>query len=236
MKIVLNPQYEKYRAFIEEIPIIFPDEGKTIQDGRNTVKVFERDGILFNVKKFRVPIFINRIIYSFFRKSKASRAYNYSTEINHRGFRSPESVAYIEEYRNGLLSSSYYICLHLAYSQEMREFYFGPLENNEALFSSFARYTASIHEARIYHKDYSPGNVLIEKKDDKCEFYLVDTNRMEFDPVSLKKGCRNFERMFNNDEVYEFVATEYATARNLSVKECIKWTNFYKDRFLKKHP
>lgn len=236
MKIVLNPQYEKYRTFIEEIPAIFPHEGKTIQDKRNTIKVLERNGIFFNVKKFRIPLFINRIIYTFFRKTKTWRSYNYSMEINCRGFQSPEPVAYIEEYRVGLLSDSYYICLQAPYSQEIREFYFGPLEGYEDLFSAFARYTAALHEAGIYHKDYSPGNILIGKKDEKFDFYLVDTNRMRFGPVSLREGCRSFERLFDNDEVYEFIAKEYAIGRNLDIEECIQWTNYYKTRFLKKHP
>jgi len=236
MKMILNPAYEKYRIFIEEIPVIFPNEGEILQDRRNTIKVLERNGILFNIKRFRTPIFINRIIYTFFRRTKASRAYTYSAEVNRRGFQSPEPVAYLEEYPNGLLSHSYYICLQAPYSQEIRKFYFGPLKGNEALFSAFARYTAALHEAEIYHKDYSPGNVLIGEKDGEFDFYLVDTNRMKLGPVSLQEGCRNFERMFDNDDVYEFIAREYAIARNLNAAGCLKWINFYKDRFLKKHP
>lgn len=57
------------------------------------------NGLEINVKRYRVPIFINRIAYTFFRKSKACRAYNNAFEVIKRGFETPESIAYIEEFR-----------------------------------------------------------------------------------------------------------------------------------------
>ena len=67
MKILLNPAFESLRTFVESVPQIFGEEGKTIYKGRNEIKVFQVDGIQVNVKRYRVPIFVNRIV---FRKMK----------------------------------------------------------------------------------------------------------------------------------------------------------------------
>ena len=132
MKIVLNPEYKFLQQFVQDLPTRFASEGKVIQDKRNTIKVFEYKELEINVKRYRVPIFINRIAYTFFRKSKACRAYNNAFEVIKRGFETPESIAYIEEFKGGLLHYSYYISLQCPYRREIREYYQGPLQGNEA--------------------------------------------------------------------------------------------------------
>lgn len=78
MKVCINKDYEQFRHFIEEIPNYFDNNGTMIYNGRrNKLKSFEVGGTLINVKSYRVPIFINRIIYTWFRKSKAERAYQH---------------------------------------------------------------------------------------------------------------------------------------------------------------
>ena len=126
MKIVLNPEYKFLQQFVQDLPTRFASEGKVIQDKRNTIKVFEYKELEINVKRYRVPIFINRIAYTFFRKSKACRAYNNAFEVIKRGFETPESIAYIEEFKGGLLHYSYYISLQCPYRREIREYYIFP--------------------------------------------------------------------------------------------------------------
>lgn len=233
-KIVIHPDYEHLRPFVEQLPIDFPTHGKVLQDRRNTIKTFEVNGTIINVKRFRIPIFINRIVYSFFRGSKASKAYYNSLEVIKRGFDTPHSIAYIEEYACGLLAYSYYISLQSPLSKEIRIFYSGPLEGNESFFKAFAHYSAALHEAGIYHQDYSPGNILFEEKEGKYDFCLVDINRMQFRSVTLESGCRNFERLFDNDDVYRFLALQYAEARKMDAGECIRLIFLYKNHFLRK--
>ena len=146
MKIVLNPEYKFLQQFVQDLPTRFASEGKVIQDKRNTIKVFEYKELEINVKRYRVPILINRIAYRFFRKSKAVKAYFNSLEVRKRGFNTPESIACIETFRGGLLHYSYYISLQCPFHKEMRELYFGPLTGNEDLLRAFARYTAALHE------------------------------------------------------------------------------------------
>ena len=101
MKIVLIPEYKFLQQFVQDLPNRFASEGKVIQDKRNTIKVFEYKELEINVKRYRVPIFINRIAYRFFRKSKAVKAYFNSLEVRKRGFNTPESIACIETFRGG---------------------------------------------------------------------------------------------------------------------------------------
>ena len=138
-KIILNPQYKSLYTFIETLPQNFNAGGEIVQDRRNTIKKFKVNGLEINVKRYRVPIFINRIAYTFFRKSKACRAYNNAFEVIKRGFETPESIAYIEEFKGGLLHYSYYISLQCPYRREIREYYQGPLQGNEALMTAFAQ-------------------------------------------------------------------------------------------------
>lgn len=221
-KITLNPQYESLQTFVETLPRNFNAGGEIVQDRRNTIKKFSADGLEINVKRYRVPIFINRIAYTFFRKSKACRAYRNAFEVISRGFETPESIAYIEEFKGGLLHYSYYISLQCPYRREIREYRQGPLQGNEPLLAAFARFTAALHEKGICHEDYSPGNVLIAQTEGEYHFSLVDINRMTFKRMNLEEGCKNFRRMFCDDELYLFLAREYAQYRHLDPDECCR--------------
>ena len=234
MKIVLNPEYKFLQQFVQDLPTRFASEGKVIQDKRNTIKVFEYKELEINVKRYRVPIFINRIAYRFFRKSKAVKAYFNSLEVRKRGFNTPESIDCIETFRGGLLHYSYYISLQCPFHKEMRELYFGPLTGNEDLLRAFARYTAALHEAGICHQDYSPGNVLVNGEGDCFQFALIDINRMKFRQMDLKKGCKNLMRMFENEEIYTFIAQEYARSRHFDPQQCKAWIHYYNHLSLKR--
>ena len=190
-KIILNPQYKSLYTFIETLPQNFNAGGEIVQDRRNTIKKFKVNGLEINVKRYRVPIFINRI-------------------------------AYIEEFKGGLLHYSYYISLQCPYRREIREYYQGPLQGNEALMTAFAQFTAALHEKGVCHEDYSPGNVLIAQIDGQYHFSLVDINRMTFKPMNLEEGCKNFRRMFISDELYIFLAKKYAQCRNFDQEACIR--------------
>ena len=94
MKEVINPAYGRFEDFVRRVPRIFSEEGKTIYKARNEIKVFEVDGVELNVKRYRVPLLINRIIYRFFRRPKAVRAYEYALRLVAKGFETPAPVSY----------------------------------------------------------------------------------------------------------------------------------------------
>jgi serine/threonine protein kinase len=235
MKAVINPKYEYLREWIEQIPFFFEDSGEVIYKGRNTIKVFSIDKDMeMNVKRYRKPILLNRIAYTFFRKSKSCRAYHNALKITDRGFETAEAVGYMEMKRNGLLSDCYFISLQCNGVKEMREYYFSPLAGNESLLEAFARYSAALHDAGIYHLDYSPGNILIRIEDGKYAFTLIDVNRMKFKPVSYVEGCKNFARLFEHDAMYQYIGQVYAQSRkkSLSQEETIRLIMHYKNKYL----
>lgn len=242
MKIILNPAFESLRAFVESIPQIFEKKGRTIYEGRNEIKVFQVNGMEVNVKRYRVPILLNRVVYSFFRKTKGIRAFSYPLQILNKGFETPEPIAYIEIKKCGLIHHSFFISMQSPYAHTFYEFGNATAEQYEEIAKAFASYTAKLHDAQIYHKDYSPGNILFDKIDGEYHFLLVDINRMSFGEVSMQKGCANFARLWGNTGFFELLATEYAKARGLDTKECIRlvldarrkfWIKFRKKHVVK---
>ena len=71
---------------------------------------------------------------------------------------------------------------------------------------------AELHEAEVYHADFSPGNVLYDRTEEGVRFSLIDINRMYFGPVSLKRGCANFSRLWGREAAFHLMAETYARA------------------------
>jgi hypothetical protein len=235
VKIVINPAYKHLEAFIRRLPALFEKEGEVVYADRNTIKTFEAEGFSISVKSFHVPSFFNRIIYGFFRPSKAARSYQCGLKLLEKGISTPEPIACIEQKRCGLLHNSYYVCAHLRYDGMMREFRAGALSGREELLRSFARFTASLHRRRVFHKDFSPGNILYVKDAGNYRFYLVDINRMSFRPVGMKKGCENFKRLWGNAEMIAFIAREYAEAMQWDAAACEALILKYRRKFWKRY-
>lgn len=196
MKIVVNPTYEHLREFIESIPNTFEKNGRIIYSGRNLIKVIEIDGVEINVKRYGVPAFVNRVIYSFFRNPKGRRAFEYPQMLLEKGFETPVPIAYVEERKFGLIAHSYFISKQSPYRRNFYEFGNADVNYCRDVIISFARYTANLHQAGILHRDYSPGNILFDYIDGEYHFTLVDINRMTFSKISVEMGCANFARLW----------------------------------------
>jgi glycosyltransferase involved in cell wall biosynthesis len=115
----------------------------------------------------------------------------------------------------------------------MYEFGKGGINGREHIVDALARFTARLHEAGVYHKDYSPGNILFDETPDSGEvkFCIVDINRMRFAPVSVRKGCANFARLWGQKDMFCLLASAYAKARNADGEDCIRWILHYRDKF-----
>jgi tRNA pseudouridine(55) synthase len=79
-KFVVNPAYGQFAGFVESLPHCFETEGEVVYTGRNVVKLFEIGGQKLVVKVYKRPLLYQRIDYTFIRKSKARRAYDYARE------------------------------------------------------------------------------------------------------------------------------------------------------------
>jgi glycosyltransferase involved in cell wall biosynthesis/tRNA A-37 threonylcarbamoyl transferase component Bud32 len=236
MKLEINPAYANLTDFVTSVPERFErNEGTVIYKGRNEIRVFEVDGEKINVKRYHKPFIINRIIYTFFRPSKARRAFVYARSLLAKGINTPEPIACIIINKTGLISDSYFISKHVDCERNMYEFGSGGIEGREHIIAALAVFTAKMHEQGILHRDYSPGNILFGIDNGEAEFCVVDINRMRFGKVSVSAGCRNFARLWGQKPFFELLASKYAEARGADSAYCVRTVLKARERFWRRY-
>lgn len=216
----IMPGFEKLQQFVEKLPQCYEKEGETIYVGRNMVKVMNVQGYKLNVKRFLIPSFPDRIVRSYFRRTKCWQAYTYAQLLLEKGFETPQPIAYVEERSYGLIGYTYFVSVHSEYPRKFYEFGNCAIEECEDVVRDFAHYTARLHEAGFLHHDYSPGNILFDYIDGNYQFSLVDINRLTFGKVTMKRGCANFKKLWGKKDFFILLAKEYAQARGFEEQEC----------------
>ena len=212
MKIVIGNAYRHYQEELESFIEHFDSTGHTIYGGeRNTLKTFNLVEKKVTIKAFRTPNLVNRIVYNYFRDSKAKRSFTHAQKLLELGIGTPQPIAFME--RSNALSflDSYYICEHIDYDLTYRELVHEPdYLNHDDILRAFTRFTFRMHEAGILFKDHSPGNTLICKEDDSYNFFLVDLNRMKFKSLSFHERMENMKRLTPKKEMVAVMANEYS--------------------------
>lgn len=212
MRIVICPEYQYLNNWIHQIPRLFATgDGDLLFKGRNQVRLFEVEGKKLVVKRFKRNDIIKRIVYSFFRESKARRSYENAVLLRKRGFCTPHEVAYIEETSLGLISQVYYVCEYTD-SQPIRPRLIKQTPFDEKLAVVYAQYVASLHAAGVLHRDLNPTNVLVDAEN---HFELIDINRMRFfdGPVPKNDCMENLTLFYWLTPAYRFILKEYARQR-----------------------
>lgn len=185
-----------------------------IYRGRNNLYRVDVKGRPLIVKDFKLPNFINRFVYTTLRKSKARRSYENAMRMEKLGFKTPRPVAYCEVKRNGRLTLSFYLSEELKGATEMRRWEDNP--DCPTLLPAFAAELYRLHRAGVWHKDFSPGNILyIKNSDDTYSFYYVDLNRMKFNVKSRRKLMRMFRSINLERGETRRLATLYAQAAGI---------------------
>ena len=177
-------RYAYLKSSFEMIREIFTGDIHTIHKARNELKIIELGDIKTVVKSFKVPHLFNRFVYSFFRQSKAHKAYHNALRLENLGISTPAPIATVEFIESGLLRESFFISEYFEYDFTIRTPLLEPLEDREAIFTAFAAYTYDLHIKGVWHLDYSPGNILIKRTEKGYQFSIVDINRMEFRSVT----------------------------------------------------
>ncbi|WP_455755660.1 lipopolysaccharide kinase InaA family protein [Sulfurimonas sp.] len=224
-KYQLNDKSTIFKDFLLNIKSYFESNTQTIHKARNELKIIPHANIDTVVKSFKVPNILRRVIYTYFRDSKAKKSYEYSIKIKEF---TPKPIGYIEFYENSLITDSYFVSEKFDYDFTIRE----PLldskfENRDEIFKAFARFTYKLHKNNILHQDYSPGNILIKKSDDGFILKVVDINRMEFRELSLDERLKNFNKLWAKDDEIETMAKEYARVSNEDESKCIQIAQNY---------
>lgn len=237
MKKVFSEKYKPFEAEITEMVNSFSIKGKKVDaPARNAIKIFELEGEKINIKSFRIPNAVNKIVYKFFRKSKAERSFHYAQILRKKGIGTPEPIAFFEETSSMTFGRSYYASEHVDYDLTYRELVTDPnLEDHEQILRAFTRFTYQLHENNILFLDHSPGNTLIRKtKDGDYVFYLVDLNRMHFKPLNQVERLKNFCRLTPKKEMVEVMADEYASLSGRSAAETFEKMWFFTRQFQEK--
>lgn len=243
----IYPNFENLTQNLIWVIDNFKGQGKDFVIGnRNIIKEFEVGGNSVIVKSFKVPNALNRIIYRYFRKSKARRSYEYAIKLQEKGIGTPLPYAYFENRDAFGLKDSYYISEHLFADLTFRELVQIPdFPEHDIILRQFTHFCFLLHEKGIEFTDHSPGNTLIKKDaPGKYSFYLVDLNRMNFhDSMGFDLRMENLKRLTPKEEMVAVMSNEYARYYNKTEQEIFKtlWDKtsefqrkFWRKRALKK--
>lgn len=231
-KITVNPAFSYLDDVVRDVARNgLPSDTVLIHKGRNRVGWIEREGIKLNIKAFKVPIFINRIVYTHLRPSKAARSYDNAMRLLSLGFLTPEPVAYIEETVNGLLTRSYYISRQIQ-GGSMRRLPENPLY--EPLLEAVAADLVRMHREGVWMKDFTPGNVLWAKNTSGNGFdlYYVDLNRIDFGVRDMRLLSRCFSAFVYDDADVVKFAQAYARAASLAEDTVVALARAARRRYL----
>ncbi len=209
-----------YQLLVDEISEYFSKSNIILQNDRNIIKEIEFNGQKLVVKSYAVPIFIQRFIYTYWKKSKARRAYEYALKIAKF---TPQAVAFVEYYQQNLLHKSYFICEKFEADFDIRKPLFNPdFADRDLIFKAFAKFVFELHQRQIMHQDLSAGNILIKAKNGNYEFKIIDINRMTFKKLSPQQRARNFNKLWANDEDLAIILAEYAKLAELDFNYFVK--------------
>lgn len=218
MNKVIAPDFLGNQHEITGIIENFDTTGTLFINGRrNKIKTFNLNGKTLNVKSFRVPNALNKLVYRFFRKSKARRSYEYANLLLQKGIGTPQPVAYFENYGTISLLDSYYVSEQLVADLTFRELVEVPgYPDHDTILRQFTRFSFLLHEKGIEFTDHSPGNTLIKNLGNgQYAFFLVDLNRMNFhDTMDFDLRMDNLKRLTPKEEMVAVMSNEYAKLYN----------------------
>lgn len=240
--VIISTKFKLFQNELLDVIDNFNEKGKLFDNRiRNKIKLFEFNGFTINVKSFKKPNFINKIVYRYFRKSKAKRSFKFANKLLENGIGTPQPIAFYENFDLIGLNDSYYISEHLNCDLTFRELVLQPdYPEWELILRKFTQFSYKLHQKGIEFKDHSPGNTLIKKNEnDDYDFYLVDLNRMEFhSTMSFNMRMKNLCRLTPYKEMIAIMSNEYAKSSQESeqlIFEILwKYTSDFQNKFQRK--
>ena len=238
---ILHPDYIRYQAFIDSLPVCFDQEGTIIYNSRNQVRLFVVGGETLVVKRYKIPMFHQRVAYTWFRPSKARRAYLFGLRLLEAGIDTPKPVACIEEYHCGLFRVGWFVSSYCpdANARSLRD----DVHPDPNLLSAIAQCLVRMHEHGILHGDTNLSNFLYREDASETFGYhitTIDVNRSTFkESLSVDDCARNLCRLTHVRPLLQDLITCYASIRNwnaddLSARVFHYLSNFEKKRFFKR--
>lgn len=218
---MVNELYSHIATFIGSLPSVFDTEGELLYAERNVVKRFVApDGTPLIVKRYKFPNFIQRFAYSFYRPSKARRAYEYGLRLTSMGIDTPTPIAYIEE-KNGLLFTYGYFVSAENLNPDCRVLRTDQNFDNGLLAHDLMVFIAHLHDLGVMHGDTNLSNFLYEKRGEHYHFTVIDINRSRFvtPPPSRSECLHNLMRLTHIRPLLHHLVSIYADIRGWNSAE-----------------
>ncbi len=152
----------------------------------------------------RIPAVVKKVPLTFRQRLgelKAERSFRTAKELIARGVPTPEPLG--AEIRGG---ESWYVARKLEGAVQIREWFLHrddpafPVpslpHSFEEIVGSLGRLARVMHEAGVFFRDFTDGNVLVTGGEDRPRLWLVDLNRVRLfeGPVSLSRRLRDLSR------------------------------------------
>jgi len=218
MKLHIAPAYEKLRSELERLPELFASEsGETLHAGRNTIRAFEIGGEHLAIKRFKRPNALNALIYAYFRKSKARRAYEHAERLRTMGIDTPEPIAWSETRRHGMIADTYFVARYTSWHPLLDAIERYPSDESCRAAEAFARFASCLHKRGVEHLDFNSTNTLYacDPSTRNYRFQLIDINRMRFHRSAMNRdrSIFNFRRLTGRMDAFRRILGCYATLR-----------------------
>lgn len=216
------------------LPEFFDEMGEVVYNKRNTIKMVSSPYRSIAIKRFKKANLFQSIVYSFFRKSKAERAFLNAHELLKRGISTPQPLQYLNVKKCGMFSQGYYVS-EVTTDTPLKPLFNDAEEFDKELATHFARFAAILHQKGILHHDLNSTNTLYRiEADGTYRFSVIDINRMDFydknEEIPLDKCIDNLTRFTGRMDLFEFVVREYARTRKLNEEEFTRKAIFAKTK------
>ena len=225
MRITISTRFQIAKSYIEQIPLLFEQNGEEIFRKRNVVKRMKTPYGEWIVKRYKRPHLFQRFAYTFWRKSKALRAFLFASRLRELDVTTPEEVACIEIFKNGLFYEGYFISLPCEWPALSDKMVWEREEFDHRLADAVASFFFVLHQKGILHGDLNLDNILCkEQENGVVDFSLIDTNRTRFVSNPPQAMClSNLVRVSHHRKLLRYIVSSYARLRGWSETMCTEF-------------
>ena len=222
--------------WLGRLPHTFGTEGEILYDSRNQVRDIVAIGRHVVVKRFRRPPWHLRVDYTLRRPSKARRAYNYGLQLLKLGISTPQPIACVETYENGLYTDGYLVTMP-CYDPDLRLLRNEP-DSHPDLVEALVAFIVDMHTKGFIHGDCNLSNFLYRPDPSSPAGYhitTIDINRSTFACQPTRSQClKSLMRLTHIRGLLATLVGSYARQRGWDEAASVEYVMRCLDRFEKR--
>lgn len=233
----INPKYEGLTSFVRRVASVYDREGILIHDSRDQLRIMKDQGKAMVVKRFCRLKWKERFDCTFSHTSKAQTAYANALKLLELGISTPEPIAYIEEYKYGLLRQDFLVMNY--YSEDDTRLLRDEPGKHEALMDALVQFLVEMHEKGFLHGNASLANFLYREDAAAPTGYRITTIAIEsakwVENPSREECIGNLVGLTRSRSVLTDIVQKYAVLRGWNVEWATtllkqKFEEFHKER------